>query len=1189
MLMKRLLSLAVLFTCCITTSFALDGYSGAGEGTEKSPFLIYHDYELNELRYFLNKEGKYFKLMDNIDLTDFLEDESPDQGWQPIGNSSSAAFKGILDGNGKTISGLWIKRGNTDYVGLFGYTQNATISNLTVVANTIEGKNNVGGIAGYSPSSNFDNVKFEGTLKGGSEVGGIIGNTGGSVSLTGCVATVAISGSDNNIGGLVGYGSCTLSNCQVNNSTISGKDYVGGACGNSNGSFSFCYIHANIVGSNRIGGVCGSIDNCNMNNCGFIGNITGAMYVGGLTGYCTTARYNSGSITNCFALGNIYASDNYSGGLFGYESGYNGSSYANISDCYFSGSVSGQNYTAGLVGYKKYGTISKCYSMASVAGAKYVGGLVGYNESGTTLKTSVAINTRVTATEGEVARIVGQNKGTIATVGSPEENKSYNRTIVISQGVACDIVDDALNGTGVSANTLKRKATYVSMDWDFSGIWSIQETECYPYFKTQTAPPIITSNLVSGATNVSGKCIDGGTLTLEVDGAVQKTIANGNTFSFNVNALQAGHDVRISAKAEGKEQSYYTIQTVSYIGKGTESDPYQVYTASDLTGVYRKGYFILMRDIDLTSYINQFSPTEGWESIGREGSETIHFDGNGHKITGLWCNSTRKNTGLFSCFANGTIKNLTVEVANGKQVKGGTNTGILIGKMMNGTIENCRVFGDVANVVDGAPVGGLVGLLDGGTITLSQASVNIVTTGESSYVGGLVGEITNTGGEIDQCLTTGSLTATGVNSYLGGLVGKNYATITNCYSTAQITSTYCAAGVVAYNYGLVDKCYATGDLYSDCYSAGIIDLNDGENAVVKNCVAMNNKIIVGLESQQYAGGSYASRILGNFINNAPEPEKNNYALGSMMVSENNNPRDVKDDALNGVAKTNEELKAQETYQSIEWSMSTIWNIDEGISYPYLRHNVVSTTSNPDPDNPNPGGGQEIPDDIDVTDISTYSDAIYAKPSTSLKGGDGTLTICMKNAQTTCGYSYELKLPEGVSLVKDTENDFLYELSSRHNGHSATVNYNETTGVYSFAVLSLQSKEIKDNDGTIWTLYLKVANDVPVGNYAVKIQNAKYSLTSGSGSVTLPEAISQLTIEDFIKGDANGDGVIDIADAVCIVNHVVGKPTPAFVAKAADVNGDGDVDIADAVRIVNLVVGKISALAPKFGFALPEPE
>ena len=57
------------------------------------------------------------------------------------------------------------------------------------------------------------------------------------------------------------------------------------------------------------------------------------------------------------------------------------------------------------------------------------------------------------------------------------------------------------------------------------------------------------------------------------------------------------------------------------------------------------------------------------------------------------------------------------------------------------------------------------------------------------------------------------------------------------------------------------------------------------------------------------------------------------------------------------------------------------------------------------------------------------------------------------------------------------------------------------------------------------------------------------------------------------GDANGDGVVDIADAVCIVNHVVGKETSTFIEAAADMNGDGVVDIADAVKIVNIVVGK----------------
>lgn len=58
-----------------------------------------------------------------------------------------------------------------------------------------------------------------------------------------------------------------------------------------------------------------------------------------------------------------------------------------------------------------------------------------------------------------------------------------------------------------------------------------------------------------------------------------------------------------------------------------------------------------------------------------------------------------------------------------------------------------------------------------------------------------------------------------------------------------------------------------------------------------------------------------------------------------------------------------------------------------------------------------------------------------------------------------------------------------------------------------------------------------------------------------------------------KGDVNGDGAVDIADAVCIVNRVVGKATPVFYESAADLNRDGSIDIADAVLIVNYLVGK----------------
>lgn len=689
-------------------------------------------------------------------------------------------------------------------------------------------------------------------------------------------------------------------------------------------------------------------------------------------------------------------------------------------------------------------------------------------------------------------------------------------------------------------------------------------------FKTQTAPPIITSQVVSSATTISGKCIDGGTVTLEIDGVKQQMVSTGNTFSFVVSPLQAGHEVRVSAKAEGKEQSYYTTEIVSYLGKGTDSDPYQVYNASDLTGVYRKGYFKLMNDIDLTSYVNQFSPTEGWLSIGREGSETIHFDGNGHKITGLWCNSTRDNTGLFSCFANGSIKNLTVVTANGKQVKGGANTGILIGKLINGTITNCKVIGTVA---DGTPVGGIVGKLEGGKLIGCQADVTINVTGEDSYVGGLAGEVT---GDVEQCLSNGTLTATGKNSYVGGLVGisKSGSSISNSYSNAVVNSSLSAAGIVAYNYGVVDKCYAVGNLFSKNYGAGVVGYNDGEGAVVKNCAAMNNKIDVTYESQSAQSGGYGQRIIGGIKNGAPAPEMNNYVLKTMQVLVNNVAQKVYDDIMNGTAKTAAQLKSKATYEELGWNFNSVWKIEEGSSYPYQ----VEATVVDDPDNPDNPNNPDEQETIAVTDISSFTDAIYAEAASAQSGSEATLTIRLKNAQAATAYSFDLQLPEGFSIVKDNNGDYQYTLSNRHNGHAETLNYQAGTGVYSFAVLSLQTKQINGNEGAIWTIKLKVADNVANGSYAVKISNAKYSLSSGSSKVNLSETTSKLTISQYKKGDANNDGDVDIADAVCIVNHVVGLPTPSFVKQAADANGDGDVDIADAVRIVNLVVGKINALS-----------
>ena len=71
--MKRLLTLAAMFLCCVATMFAQ--FSGSGSGTENDPYLILNPIQLNQIRNFLNQSGVYFKLMADIALTDYIEEE----------------------------------------------------------------------------------------------------------------------------------------------------------------------------------------------------------------------------------------------------------------------------------------------------------------------------------------------------------------------------------------------------------------------------------------------------------------------------------------------------------------------------------------------------------------------------------------------------------------------------------------------------------------------------------------------------------------------------------------------------------------------------------------------------------------------------------------------------------------------------------------------------------------------------------------------------------------------------------------------------------------------------------------------------------------------------------------------------------------------------------------------------------
>ncbi len=76
--------------------------------------------------------------------------------------------------------------------------------------------------------------------------------------------------------------------------------------------------------------------------------------------------------------------------------------------------------------------------------------------------------------------------------------------------------------------------------------------------------------------------------------------------------------------------------------------------------------------------------------------------------------------------------------------------------------------------------------------------------------------------------------------------------------------------------------------------------------------------------------------------------------------------------------------------------------------------------------------------------------------------------------------------------------------------------------------------------------------------------------AGNSNYKADKVSYKLTVKPR-RGDANADGLIDVADVVGIVNKILEAPGEDFDASAADVNGDGIVDVADVVATVNIIL------------------
>ncbi len=315
--MKRTI---ILVLCLFGLAFCFaEGVAPNGAGTSINPYLIN---SVDNLLWISTNPGTwiqdvYFRQIADIDASE-TQNWNGGEGFDPIGwriyFDYSDPFQATYNGNGHSISGLYINRPNENSIGLFGYTYFAEIENLNVIYSNVIGYDYVGTIVGFSLESEITNCNSGGTVFGHNSVGGVAGYVKETYS-SGCENTSAITGWDY-VGGVFGRViDCTVLSAQ-NLGLINGNDYVGGCLGyvEDQSSVAHSSSESDVSGNMFVGGFAGlNSEQSVMNRCFTINSvISGEEYVGGFVGN----NYLGSDITSSYAENEV-SSQNIGGGFFG--------------------------------------------------------------------------------------------------------------------------------------------------------------------------------------------------------------------------------------------------------------------------------------------------------------------------------------------------------------------------------------------------------------------------------------------------------------------------------------------------------------------------------------------------------------------------------------------------------------------------------------------------------------------------------------------------------------------------------------------------------------------------------------------------------------------------------------------------------------------------------------------------------
>ena len=831
----------------------------SGDGSVGNPYQISTAAELAWFRNQVNSGNNSISatLTEDIDLSEFCHAKdgtkyTEELSWAPIGNSDNM-YQGTFDGNGKTISNLYINATPRDYAGFFGFADNGSIKNITFDNAKVTSIAQLTGILiGQANNSFIENIKTSEScsVDGDKTVGGIAGSVLGNIIK--CENHARANGANGAyyVGGIVGrYGGYdkSITSCANYGDVTSTGNCVGGMVGYfDSGTIQNCANYGDVTGTDNVGNLIGFADECNLNNVLGTGNVT-ATYV------------------DCVGLlvGNIKNSSSTASGILAYNSS------AKLT-------INGTEQTDGAVKAVGQGSLTSSEKIMAFSAEQLKSGLVTFilqeNVSGSA-KWGQNLNTDDYPLLGSANKVYSDSPVIMKCSGELEGIGTFNNTKPAQEGTfTIKHGDSPTHHKSVAAtctadgnieywvcNLCQKSFSDKQMTQEVSNLvvsaTGHQYDENDKCTKCQQEIPFLTSGdnnitiektygergKISGYNLYKYTAPEDGTLAVTANSNGKDTYGTlwesrtaascltyiddeGNSRDFKITYMVTkGTTYYIGAREfngdaiEGEVTLNVKLSPLQLpagmTGKGTEAEPFLLKTADHLAwfrDCVNEGNINAcakiaddVKGIDMSSICHEANDEKqvtelSWTPIGNSDNNTYQgtFDGNGKTISNLYINATSDyNTG-FSGYADaGSIKNITFDNARVNST-GPNNTGILAGIAGSCMIENIKTSAN-CSVEGNMLTGGIAGMAEG---NISNCENHAAVKG-TAMVGGIFGDYISRDNSITSCANYGVVTGTENN--VGGMVGHfAFGTLQNSANYGDVTGAYYVGNLI----GNADEC-----------------------------------------------------------------------------------------------------------------------------------------------------------------------------------------------------------------------------------------------------------------------------------------------------------------------------------------------------------------------------------------------